>query len=493
LQPPATPPAEPAAAPPEVVSPAAPGPGPLVADAAATTPAPRAPERSFRRERERQQDAAAAGALAAAAMTGAVEPEPPVVDEPAVEKGPRLADEPAPEPDTQSGPVTTRWDRRAMGERRKPTTAEQAVPWLIGLVLALAGIVLVLLALIFTSENGIGVSSSATPRASGSVPVIGPSGTGQPSATPGASTTTSAPATPTPPATPEYGALEMVYLSRSTATAPIYLYRRDFSVQEDAETLAHAEQGVEQFAWSADGRRGAAIIAGRAVAIQQQRAARALADGVTEIAFAPDSATLYAARVARDGANDVAQVLAVNWESGTQEIIGSVTYPHPQVAAESALEEAQFIDDGGQVRLYALADGHVLLWILGAPATYEIDPPSKEVTETTGLPVLWSPDELFHIALAEGSPNTLTLTDAEGNERATTQVAGKVSHLRWAPNSSEVAFTVGHLGTNGGIVQNLYVWDLVDGKEPSMVTSNGASFGAEWRGGAVRWVHEPAT
>lgn len=446
----------------------------------------RGPERSFRRERDRRQDAVAAAAAAAAlaaepAEAGSVEPEQPV------------ASEPVPEPDTQSGPTTTRWDRRAMGERRKPTTAEHAVPWLIGLVLALAGIVLVLLALIFTSENGIGVNSSPTPRASGSVPAILPSGSAVPSGTPPASATTSAAATPTQAPTPEYGALEMVYLSRSTATAPIYLYRRDFSVDEEAETLAHAEQGVEQFAWSADGRRGAAIISGRAVAIQQQRAARALADGVTEIAFAPDSTTLYAARVARDGGNDVAQVLAIDWESGTQEIIASVTYPHPQVAAESALDEAQFIDDGGQVRLYPLTDGHVMLWILGAPATYEIDPPSKEVTETTGLPALWSPDELFRVTLAEGDPNTLILADAQGNERAATKVAGKISHLRWAPNSSEVAFTVGRLGANGGIVQNLYVWDLVDGKEPTMLTSNGASFGAEWRGGAVRWVREPAT
>jgi hypothetical protein len=473
------------------------------------SPATRQPERSFRRERERRQDAAAAAAAIASPATTppapAVDLEPAAPSEPidasaAVEEpGPVVAPASvAPDADgsagplTESGQATTRWDRRAMGERRKPTTAEQAVPWLIGLVLALAGIVLVLLALIFTSENGIGVNTSPTPRASGSVPVILPSGSGGSSETPEASSSPSASPTPTEPA-PQYGALEMVYLSRSTATAPIYLYRRDFSVDEEAETLAHAEQGVEQFAWAPDGRRGAAIISGRAVALQQQKAARALADGVTEIAFRPDSAIVYAARVSRNGANDVAQVLAINWETAAQQVLASVTYPHPQIAAESALDEAQFIDEGGLVRLYPLADGHLLLWILGAPASYEIDPATKEVTETTGLPVLWSPDEMFQVRLTEGDPNTLTLVDADANERATTTIAGKVSHLRWAPNSSEVVFTVGRLGTNGGIVQNLYVWDLVDGKAPTMVTSNGASFGAEWRGGAVRWVHEPAT
>ena len=65
--------------------------------------------------------------------------------------------------------------------------------------------------------------------------------------------------------------------------------------------------------------------------------------------------------------------------------------------------------------------------------------------------------------------------------------------MRWAPNGSEVSFTLGTTGNNGGVVQNLYVWDLVDGKAPTMITSNGASFGAEWRGGGVWWVHEPTS
>jgi dipeptidyl aminopeptidase/acylaminoacyl peptidase len=384
-----------------------------------------------------------------------------------------------------------------MGERRKPTTAEQAVPWLIGLVLALAGIVIVLMALIFTAEGGIGGTGSPTPRASGLVPAIssGASGSGRASASASASASAPsiAPSTPTPVPVPAYGALEMLYLSRSTASAPIYLYRRDFSLDEEPVTLARADQGIEQYAWSPDGRRGVAIIAGRAVALQQDTAARALADGVTEVAFGNDSKTVFAARVARDAGNDVAQVLAIDWESGEQEIIASATYAHPQVAAKPALDDAQFIDDGGLVRLYPTTDGNVLLWIMGAPTAWMIDPATKDVTDTSGLPALESPDELFRVNLAEGNPNTLTLVDAEGDERATTQVEGRISHLRWAPNSSEVSFTVGRLGANGGIVQNLYVWDLVDGKEPTMITSNGASFGAEWRGGAVRWVHEPTS
>lgn len=382
-----------------------------------------------------------------------------------------------------------------MGERRRPTTAEQAVPWLIGIVLALAGIVIVLMALIFTAENGLlgGPSPSPSARASGIVPVISPSpsGAASGSASPSATDAASPSATPAPPA---YGALEMLYLSRATATAPIYLYRRDFSVDEEPVTLARADQGIEHYAWAPDGRRGVAIIAGRAVALQQDTAARALMDGVSEVAFGLDSQTVYAARVARDGANDAAQVVAIDWQTGEQEIIGSVTFPHPAVAPESALEEAQFIDDGGLVRLYPTTDGKVLLWVLGAPATYAIDPQTKEVTETTGLPTLSSPDDLFRVTLSESAQGgTLILTDADGRQRATTLAPGLVSHIRWAPNGSEVAFTLGTKGSSGGIVQNLYVWDLVDGKAPTMITSNGASFGAEWRGAEVRWIHEPAS
>ncbi|HET7686564.1 MAG TPA: hypothetical protein VFM19_09185, partial [Candidatus Limnocylindria bacterium] len=408
---------------------------------------------------------------------------------------PTTPSEPVASPATESGPTQTRWDRRSMGERRRPSTAEQAVPWLIGIVLALAGIVIVLVALIFTAENGLLGEPSPSPstRTSGLVPIISP-GASRPvtgSASPRATEASSPSAAPS---TPTYGALEMLYLSRATASAPIYLYRRDFSVDEEPETLARADQGIEQYAWAPDGRRGVAIISGRAVALQEDTAARPLIEGVSEVAFGNDSRTVYAARVARDGANDAAQVVAIDWQSGEQEIIGSVTFPHPEVAAESALEEAQFIDDGGLVRLYPTIDGRILLWVLGAPATYAIDPETAEVTETTGLPLLSSPDDLFRITLSESAAGgTLILTDADGNQRASTLAPGLVSHMRWAPNGSEVAFTLGTQGANGGIVQNLYVWDLVDGKAPTMITSNGASFGAEWRGAAVRWVHEPAS
>lgn len=364
------------------------------------------------------------------------------------------------------------------------------MPWLIGIVLALAGIVLVLLALIFTSQNGL-AAVSGSQRTSASIVVV-------PSSAPSSSISASfGAATPTPspaPVAPAYGPLEMVYLSRTTVSAPIYLFRRDFSVAQEAETLARADQGVERFAWAPDGRIGAALIAGRVTALQPGHAARALVDGMVDIAFGTDSATVYTVRVTRNGANDTADVIGINWTNGEQRTVGSVTFPHPQIAADPALKEAQFIDDGGLVRLYPTVDDYLVLWILGAPSTYLVKASGGDLAPIAGLPTLYSPDEQWTVKLAySAGKTTLTLTDRAGSARAATVVTGLVSHLRWAPNGSEVSFTLGHTGQNGGVVQNLYVWDLVDGKAPMAITSNGASFGAEWRGAAVRWVHEPAS
>ena len=96
--------------------------------------------------------------------------EAPAAQEPAIEIG---------EPVTAFDGAADAWNPRRDGERRRPTTAEQAVPWLIGLILALAGIVIVLLALIFTSPNGlVAVEPTATPLAS--------EGVGSPSVSPAA-------------------------------------------------------------------------------------------------------------------------------------------------------------------------------------------------------------------------------------------------------------------------------------------------------------------
>lgn len=419
---------------------------------------------------------------------------PPPTDHPGIERAVPL----------ETGSVATSfdggmddWDPRRDGDRRQATTAEQAVPWLIGIILALSGMVIVLLALIFTGPDGlIGGSPSATPAPS---PFAAPSAPAsvdaEPSLAPNpapsviGSPTVAPTAAPTPTPAPTYGPLEMVYLGRQSVTGPIHLLRRDFSVAGNATPMAQPAGGVDRFAWAPDGRYGVALIAGDALAISPDRPARTLAESISAVTFSWDSETVYAARITRSGANDVAEVLSIDFAAGGTRVLAELTYPHPVTAPEPALPEAQFIDDGGLVRLYATNDGNVVLWVLGAPAVYRLDPADGRVTEQDNEPVLWSPDGRQRIALTENSNGTtvITMRDRADEAVAAVQVTGLVSHVRWAPTRNEIVFTLGQRTNAGGVRQNLYVWDLADGNAPAAVTSNGTSFGAEWLGVAQTW------
>lgn len=389
----------------------------------------------------------------------------------------------------------TAWDPLRFGERRRPTTAEQAVPWLIGIILALAGIVIVLMALIFTSENGRlagapngspdagGVATAASSNPSGSAAT---SATPSPSSTPSPSAATSA--TPAASAPRPFGPLEMVYLGRKTADAPVYLFRRDFTKKVDASELARAAQGITNYAWSPDGKVGAVIIAGRVVAIDANGSKRALYDGADEITFGSDASTLYAARLTGSGGSDRAQVFAVNFANGKARRLSDLTYPHQAIVKESALKEAAFTDEGGTVRLYPTADGNLVLWILGAPGIYRIDPVDGSRVQVTRIPVLWSPDGNRRVeAKASGSSTTLRLLDQANQPKASVTVKGVVSHPRWATDGSEISFTLGRLSANGRVRQDLFVWDLVNAKQPVALTSGGAAFGAQWLAAPQSW------
>jgi hypothetical protein len=388
------------------------------------------------------------------------------------------------------------WNPRRQGERRRPTTAEQAVPWLIGISLALAGVVIVLLALIFTSPDGLmgGVPTptpSPSPSLAASLPAsVAPSVDASVPATPTPAETAQPTPAPTPTPAPEYGALEMVYLGRPSAVAPIYLLRRDFSTADEPDIMAQASEGVTRFAWSPDGRVGAAIIAGRAVALTPGQPARALADNVTAVTFGWDEQTVYGVRIVRDGVNDRAEILELDFVSGASSTLASITYPHPAIGPDPPLREAQFIDDGGTVRIYAGADGNLAVWILGAPAIYQVDPGDGGVAEITREPILWSPDGRTRITLSESASGStvIGLRNRTGEAESAVTVSGLVSHIRWARTANEIVFTLGQSTNAGGVRQNLYVWDLVDGKAPQALTSNGASFGAEWLGVMPNWL-----
>jgi len=418
------------------------------------------------------------------------EPEGPIVPpetepgEPTTTMGDAFAGPPppqGPEPEQDQGDHHD-WDPVRDGDRRRPTTAEQAVPWLIGMLLALTGILVVLMALIFIGPEGVaGLSPSPSPSIS-VAPSVSASALGSPTQVP-----TAAP-TPSPP--PVFGALEMTFLGRATSSSPIRLSRHDFATKDKAVVLLQDPDGVEHYAWAPDGRTGAAIVGGRAVAIVPGQSARTLTDPVVALAFADDSTTLYGIRVQRDGANDHAEVLKIDFATGATTIISTITYPHPDIIADPPLKEAQFADNGGLVRLWQTTDGFLVAWILGAPgtSTYRIDPAASTFQAAPHVPVLWSPDQRLRVDVTEKSgTTTLAVVDSDGTAHGSTKVIGLVSHVRWAGTNNEIVFTLGRL-VGGGVRQDLYVWDLQNGKAPAALTSNGASFGAEWLGVLQTWV-----
>jgi hypothetical protein len=373
----------------------------------------------------------------------------------------------------------------------KPSTAEQAVPWLIGVILLLAGMVIVLLALIFAGDGslgGAGSQPSATPA--GFVPVASSEdATPSPSASASVTPVVSAPASASGTPAPEYGALEMVYQGRSAALAPIYLLHRDFTIDEEPETLAQDPNlDVRGFAWAPDGTVGAGLYADLLISIEPGKEKRNLGDGIVSVTFGDDASTLYAVRITEDGANDVATILQIDYASGEQTEITAIHYPRPDIAEESAPLEAQFADDGGSVRLFWMNDNTLRLWSLGA-GSWRVDPASAEVTDMNDqLPVLWSPGAVRRVTLAfEDGVTTLQLHDGDDEAvAASTTVEGYVSHVRWSADGEIVSFTVG-TPTGSGVLQDLYAWYLGDGEKPMRLTNTGAAFGAEWRGSVPRW------
>jgi WD40 repeat protein len=248
---------------------------------------------------------------------------------------------------------------------------------------------------------------------------------------------------------------------------------------------------VRRFAWSADGTLGAFLYADLMVGIDPGVDVHALTDGISALTFGDDAETVYAVRVGADGGNDVAVILAIDQTTHEERELDRVSYPRPSIDEEAALAEAQFSDDGGAVRLYWMHDGGLRLWILGGGA-WSVHPTDGNATELDdgNVPVLWAPDGDRRIDLApSGNETRMSLVDRSGDELATATVTGLVSHLRWSPRGDQVVFTLGRSAPNGGVVQNLYLWNLGGSEHPApiMITNTGAAFGAEWRGSQNRW------
>ncbi|HLY36330.1 MAG TPA: hypothetical protein VKU35_06450 [Candidatus Limnocylindria bacterium] len=408
-------------------------------------------------------------------------------DEPASEAD--GADAASPDPDSPEPVpvpgVDQPWDTRRWGERRRPTTAEQAVPWLIGLILALAGIVIVLLALIFTDANGgfapVGDASLAT-GPSGSV-LASPS----PVASPSSSPRPSASATPAPTPPPKYGALDMLYLARLNGTGVSRLFRDDFATTAAARVVASPGSDISHYAIAPDGTVAAGIASGRLLALVPGKPARTLESSAAAVTFGSDAHTVYAVTITRGAATDQATVDAIGFADGKARKLAVISLGHPAAASLSELASAAFFDDGGSYRLYATSDGNLVLWVANA-GQWRIDPISGAEVPVTRQPTLWSPEGSHRIQITTtGGVTTISVLDQSAATKARVSVTGLVSHLRWSPTGNRVVFTLGIDLSGGGIRQDLYLWDLANGKAPVALTAGGASFGAEWLGVAQFW------
>ncbi|MDQ3880331.1 MAG: hypothetical protein M3295_04585 [Chloroflexota bacterium] len=402
----------------------------------------------------------------------------------------RIGEEPGarePRPEVWDAP----WDGRI--DRRRPTTAELAVPWLIGIILFLIGTNIVLLALLFTNESRVGSDGSPTPTGSVSGSTGTPTASVADSPTPsGSEPPVGGPITGTPAASAEHGAqfgeLEMAFLARADPAAPVALMRDDFSNDDPAASVATAGDGISFHDWAPDGSIGAAVIAGSVVALAPGEDARPLVDNVAQITFGADATTIYGVRVADDGNTETSTIIAIDVESGDEREITSVSYDNPLFGFTGPLDEAQFADDGGAHRLYWLADGFLFLDVFAGP-TITIDPADGTQRPVERRPVLSSPDGSQHIEASAGDngDTTLDLLAADGTVTVTTGVTGAVSHLRWSPNGDRVVFTVGTATPEGGVRQDLYVWTLKSNEAPTALTTSGAAFGAEWLGAPESW------
>nr|MBA2634723.1 hypothetical protein [Chloroflexota bacterium] len=375
----------------------------------------------------------------------------------------------------------------------QPSTAEQAVPWLIGLILLLAGMVIVLLALIFSGDPSL---SAANPSASNAVALL-PSGAPGVDASP---TSTAAPRTsgapgasaapsPTPMVLPEYGALEMIFQGRNTALAPIYLLMDDFTNADPPLSLAQdGTLDVGRFAWAPDGTVGAGLLADVVVSIEIGTEKRSLGGGISTITFGDDASTLYAVRVTQDGADDAATVLAIDFATGDTSEVTTVSYPRPSLQAEEPLVAARTADDGGPVRLLWLESDMLRLWVIGVGMwNIALDGQATALGSEAPPPTLWAPDGERRISVTEeAGVSTITVLDEEDEQVVSTTIEGSISHLRWSPTGQRVVFTLGTTAPNGGILQDLYLWDAND-QPPMRLTTTGANFGAEWRGSQPRW------
>ena len=290
-----------------------------------------------------------------------------------------------------------------------------------------------------------------------------------------------------------YGPLEMVYQGRAAALAPIYLLVHDFTTEDEAMVLAQDPTiDVRRFAWAPDGTVGAGLLADVLVSIEIGESKRNLGEDLATLTFGPDASTVYAVRVTPDGGDDTATILAVDFASG--ELVRARQRQLYATDRSAASPRSRRPSSPMTADDPPLLDARRLASAVGARSEHMDDRPrdrARRQSSTMRRCRSFVDPEGTHRHRARGGGrwlhHALHYRNLNGNELESTSAPGLVSHLRWSPNGDRIVFTVGRSASGGGVLQDLFLWDLDSEAAPMQITNTGAAFGAEWRGTMPRW------
>ncbi len=154
---------------------------------------------------------------------------------------------------------------------------------------------------------------------------------------------------------------------------------------------------------------------------------------------------------------------------------------HPTTYQEAARQGSRSSPTtAGFNRLYVTETGRSWSGSSARPPTYIWDPATATDSTTNHLPFLWSPNGELRVEAAE-TGHTTRAGRQRPRRRGTgaVTISGYVSHLRWSSLNNQVVFTITGTTSAGALQQDLYLWDLVDGKAPLRLTQDVRSHG--WR------------
>ena len=282
--------------------------------------------------------------------------------------------------------------------------------------------------------------------------------------------------TATPP--PTYGPLEMVYLARATAGRRS-ASRGAISARPWTDRVVRTPR-VDDYVWAPDGGSGPrSSMPGRGPG--PRTATPNLIDPVDALAFADDSTHALRDPHRAGRGERPADVLAIDFTTGGRSVTPSLSAP--EIFSDPPLKEAQFATTAASLARATVADTSSP--DPRGPSTYRIDRQTGPTSRRRGA-ILWP--RTSRRGSGGGSAHEHVTSALGGRGAGHGQRDWPGSHVRWAGTNNEVVFTLAAWSA-GRATGPLH---LGPGRRQGAIalTSNGASFGAEWLGVPQSGCHE---